>query len=359
MLKIGTSLIAGAMIAAIGCSVATEDTASSSAAAITEAGEFQLIVVPPAQALDWSTPNALAQSAVVSEAFAKVQKWTGVVTHPHPVGHVHVRMDCGDVTIPLTGQTGAGSDFTGALDGLGSMFHTFPGALDSTADVEPDVRRRFETGNVTMMTFKITMDQCRHLRGFFDEYVNSGAVKNYGGQYRPRRMEGGGCTAFGTSFLEVGGLLKRSQYTPVWARGLKIGIGRISDVFGSGEYNYGSYLTTRNADGTVSAWPEGKAMKVQSGAIRIGSPWLDAWSGDNDAETNVDPENQPNVVPVTLHDPQLMANSIEEIYARGGGEALGRTWTTKAVGMAHVLETDATGATVQPYRDMQDDLYKD
>ena len=357
---VALSVVAG-FVGTVGCASHAAETASSSSAdTASDNGTFDFIVVPPAQDLDWSSPNALAQSAIISEGYAKLQEWSTQVVHAHPVGHVHVRMSCGDVNIPLTGQTGAGSDFTGALDGLGSMFHTFPGRLDDTDEVRPDVERRFQTGQIKMLSFKITKDTCKHLRGFFDEYVNTGAVKNYGGQYRPRRMEGGGCTAFGSAFLDVGGLLPRSQYTPIWARSLKIGVGRISDVFGDGAYRYGSLLTTRNDDGTLSTWPKGQPIKVQQSAIRpVGSPWLNAWAGDGDHEYNADPDHQPDVVPTTLLDPQLMAHYIEGVFANGGGAALGRTWTAKTVGQAQVLETDATDARVKPYMDTEEDLYKD
>lgn len=322
-------------------------------------GTITVWVIPPAKGLDWSTPNQLTLSTVKSKAQGEINKQLGRVVLPHPIGHLHVSMDCEGLRIPLTGQTGGGSEYVVVFDGMGASFRTFPGALDKYEDVKPDFDARLKSGMIAGLRFKIDQKMCKHMAGFVKEYLKRGAEKKYGGQFRPRRWEGSGCTAFGLAFVEIGGFMKRSEYTPLWAQTLKIGIGRVADYKGTGVYEYGSNLQTLEETGEFVQWPKKREVRVQRKAIAPGSPWLQDWTETNDAGTNPDPANQPNFVPWTIYDTEPMWAFIEDLAERGGGEGMGRTWTVEKDGKATVLVSDARGATPVPYEDTQDDLRKD
>lgn len=322
-------------------------------------GILTIMAIPPAGALDWTTPTTLTKTSVASKVKGELNKQLGRVVLPHPIGHLHVKMSCDGVEIPLTGQTGGGSEYATLLDGVGASLRIFPGMLDKPEGVQPDVDARFKSGKIAGMNFKISGKMCKHLKGYLDEYVKRGAHNFYGGQFRPRRWEGAGCSAFGVSFIEVGGLLRRSLYTKTFARSLFIGLGRITDFAGSGEYKYGSNLTAYDGNGAFVQWPKGVNVKVLNEPIKPGSPWLKAWTDDKDASANVAPNEQPNQIPWTIYDPELMFNWIQSFHAAGGGDAFGRKWTTSTKGAARFVETDATDAVPQPWEDAQDDLNLD
>lgn len=327
--------------------------------AASDTGVLSMLIIPPEASLDWSSPNSLIRSSAISKLQGEINKRLGHVNKPHPIGHLMIRMVCPGVSIPLTGMTGGGSEFASAFDGLGATFRTFPGYLDDSSEVAPDISRRRSSGRIATLNFRITTEMCHHLAGFLAEYKAHGADQRYGGQYRPRRFEGGGCSSFALAFIEVGGLLKRSQFTPVFARELHIGIGRIADYQGSGVYAYGSNLTARDETGATNYWPKGASLRVQLGAISPQSPWLASWADSDDARTNPVPSEQPDLVPWTIYDPELVWNFAKSLHQAGGGDALGRNWTVSSDLNSVVLETDATDATPEPYLDPQDDLRLD
>ena len=322
-------------------------------------GVISILVIPPSTPLEWTSPQKLSKSSVRSKLQGELDKNLGLVTLPHPIGHLMVEMKCGAATIELTGQTGGGSEYSSALDGFGASFRTYPGALDVTAHIQPDVDARKKSGKIAAMNFKISGAMCKHMAGFLDEYKQKGAHKFYGGQFRPRRFEGAGCSAFGLAFVEIGGFIKRSMYTPTWAKTVVVGIGRVSDVLGTGKYAYGSNLQAPDSEGELIQWPKGKPMLVQKAAISPASPWLRDWYDERDASTNVSPNEQPNRIPWTIYDPESIFNFIKAVGEQGGGQAMGRTWTTRMEEKAVIIESDARDAQPVPYLDQEDDLRKD
>ncbi len=330
-------------------------------------GVLTIIAIPPPVTLDWSTPNKLMLTSAEGKVKGIFNSKLKRVGAAHAVGHLMVSMKCDGVEIRTTGQTGGGSEYATAIEGVGASFREFPGFLDDPDKVQPDLDLRHKSGMVGEMNFKITGKMCKHLAGFLQEYKDKGADKRYGGQYRPRRFEGAGCSSFGLAFVEVGGLLRRSLYTPMWAHSLDVGIGRVSKVINDtitftasdGIYKYGSNLRSYDDQWkTKDTWPKDTDLLVQKDPTRPGSHWLSHWSDDQDASTNVK-AGQPNTIPWTIYDPQLIYNFIRDLAAKQGGTALGRTWTAAKNGAAPVIETDATDATAQAYVDPEDDLMKD
>ncbi len=380
--KFGTLSLLAVLVscktAGTGATVRDEDSGSPGVAA-EEGGTISILVIPPAANLSWASPNALfmasAASKLIGTTFTKsIFGSTKKAAFPHPIGHLHVQMDCANgVSIPLTGQTGGGTEYASLLDGVGASFRIFPGRLDVTADAMPDVNLRKQSGKIATMRFKISAAMCKHMAGFVAEYRRRGAEKLYGGQFRPRRFEGSGCSAFGLAFVELGAFMKRSEYTEKFSQNVNIGLGRISNVGGhmtdqslaqkgTADYKYGSNLISYDGIGAFSKWPKDQPVVVMAdptGAIRPMSGWMKEWNDDRDASTNQMPGKQPNMIPWTIYDPQLVYEWIQSVYAAGGGASLGRTWTTAKDGNSNVIETDALDAVPQPYYDPTDDLRKD
>ena len=357
---VATSFTLGALVAAPGCASADRADPSAlgeSSAAVTAAGELTLIVAPPESALDWSSPGSLARTAAAADAAGEAHRLRGEVGENLSVGHVYVRMRCGDTSIETTGQTLVGSALRGGLmgsfDGAGTLFHRYSGRLNETAAAEADIEKRTRSGRVRFLSFRIRKDTCVHLRGFLDEYVARKAYEVYGAPYRPRRWEGAGCTAFGLAFVEIGGLLRRLQYTSSWARQVRVGTARIADVGGDGLYEYGSNLRSPGA-----VWPGATAIRVSKWPVSPFSSLLSAWESSEDVRANVDAA-QPNAVPLTLYDTQLMTAFIDRIHGAGGGSALGRSWAVRNEGAAPGLVAEALDAVHAPYEDAVDDLNAD
>src|SRR5580692_8488539 len=78
------------------------------------AGKLTLYAIPPSAPLDWSTPNNLLGSVLTSSSAGSALVAAGDAVMTHEIGHVNFELDCGDESIPLTGQTGGGDDWQAA-----------------------------------------------------------------------------------------------------------------------------------------------------------------------------------------------------------------------------------------------------
>jgi hypothetical protein len=171
------------------------------------AGTLTVYAIPSPRGIDWSTPKTLTWSA------ARNNMSPGT----HKIGHANIHLRCAtadgddrDYEI-LTGMTTGEDDPTMRLlkqegYGLGILFATVPGRLESTAEVSTDLHHRFETGNVNFLQFAINPTTCARLADYATEYQARGYDQAYGLPNRPRHGEGAGCTAFAASFLELAGL---------------------------------------------------------------------------------------------------------------------------------------------------------
>src|SRR5512140_3368543 len=86
------------------------------------AGKLTIYAISPPVALDWSTPNKLLGSVLASRGAAANVVSSGEAAITHSIGHVNVQLDCGEYSIPLTGQTDqGGADWQAASDGAGLL----------------------------------------------------------------------------------------------------------------------------------------------------------------------------------------------------------------------------------------------
>lgn len=335
-------------------------------------GWLVIYVIPPPGPINWATPADITASAIVNRDLAKENIKAGRAFYGHPIGHLHVEMQCSKdgktETIPLTGMTSDDESWTAAGDGLGILLRDYPGRLDQMKSkdgkggkikVQIDLsNRKSATGYLGIMRFPITWAECTHLRGYYGSYVGQGAFNHYGSQFRPRgftgatgRHEGGGCSAFGVSFIDVAGLLPRPTMTSKWARQLLLGKSLIANV-GGGPYPYGSNLIASVA-GFLWTWPVNRAVPVVAGPINAlqNRPWY------TPAEFAAS-----QVVPLTLYDPELIYNDLSALWvnAKAGVQ---NGWKASLDVKARVIERDRgacpPGPNLKPFIDKVHDLNED
>jgi hypothetical protein len=365
--------------AGIACQSTDDDGVSSESAlgvacACDVAGKLTLYAIPPAVSLDWSSPNKLLKSTAASMVAGKLLVSSGKAALGHEVGHVNLELDCGDLSIPLTGQTGGGSEWKSGVDGLGVLLRDFPGSLTEVPgsdhdDMVRDIERREASGLLTRITFTVNRAMCARLKSFHDEYVARGAYVHYSGLDRARRFEGAGCAIFGAGFVDVGGLLRRSLFTPAWARSVFIGSSRYSNFLGRDAfYAFGSNTVARDADGKSWVWPRGVNIPASTFIPRFpGSSTYDTWSGPEDKSLNLPslPPELQTKVPFSIYDPQLMAEWAENVWQeatqKGSADAFGVKWKASTVNNVHEVTYDASCVAPQTiaFDADNDDLYKD
>jgi hypothetical protein len=313
-------------------------------------GWLLLYIIPPPGPIDWTTPSDLTASFIVNRDQAAANVKAGRAFVGHPIGHVHVEMECKKdketETIPLTGMTSDEESLGQAGDGLGTLLRDYKGRLDQmkgkdgqggkTRMLNDLSNRKSATGYLGIMRFPITWAECAHLRAYYDDFNRQGAFNHYGSQFRPRGYvkasgfhEGGGCATFGVSFLDVAGILPRPTMTKKWARQQLIGTSLIADVGGGGSYPYGSNLIA-TVGATIYTWPVNKGIRAGKAPINSlkDRPWY------TPAELAA-----LTVVPLTLYDPELMYNDLSSLYvnAKAGSN---NGWKASLDVKARVIELD-------------------
>jgi hypothetical protein len=318
-------------------------------------------LIPPGVDLDWGGPNRLMNSAARSMVAGMTAKSGGYVGLGHEIGHVNVSLDCGEYSVPLTGQTGGGDELKSSIDGFGMLLRTFDGQMNETPEGErddtiKDIDLRQKNGLLAQASFLVNEATCKRVKSFHDEYIARGAYKRYGGDFRSRRFEGGGCAIWGSDVLDVTGMLRRSQFAPIWTQSVMVGNARFRTAGGYGPYFPGSNLVFRGADGNSVLWPKGKAIETSSSPLFPGSMTLKDWTGPEDTYQ----------LPFSIFDPNLMNKWAEKVWADaqahgGSAESLEASWTAGTVGKAHEITTDAHCTQPQsiPFDQDNDDLFKD
>ena len=362
------------------CAATTDGDAEQGAGALTAgarcgtpAGTLTIMAIPTTNDLDWTTPNTLIRTALRESGTEADLVKRGLAGTEHFIGHTLVQLDCGDLSIPLTGQTGGGDEWKTVGDGFGAMFRDFPGTLnefpgEANTKTLRDVELRTQSGHLLRMSFEVNRATCLRLHAYHDEYVRRGAYKHFVPSARPRRFEGGGCAGFGASFIDVADLLPRSQYTPLWAKTVLVGQHRFADFLGSGTYRSGSNLLAKTSSGAVVTWPRDVGIPArQLGVVVPLGATLDHWTGPEDDAFDIPnlPTELRSSIPLTIYDPQMIARWVDATWqlANGLGKVtkLGRSWTANMVGGAREIITDATCTSTPtgPFESDRDDLYED
>jgi hypothetical protein len=176
--------------------------------------ELGLYFIPSPFGIDWSTPSSLAVTAAKNKFSFK----------SHFMGHVWVEIKCGDKH-ELTGMVAAKPDYLNQIliqqKGLGVLYHSFDGRLETKFDIEVERRDLYKEGRINFVKFNLNQKQCSRVFQYATEYRKLNVGKYYGLANRPRWGEGSGCSAFGASFVDVLNILDQDMKMS-WSQSVKI-----------------------------------------------------------------------------------------------------------------------------------------
>lgn len=170
--------------------------------------------------LNWKSPRTLARSTLRGfflDAFTP---------NRNAMGHASIEFNC---TLP----DGKPWKFHGATTmadlkegrqlllkkkiGLGLLFHGFHGRVETTEEIDSRIERlSHRKDRVRKLTYRIRPEQCALAREYETQFAARGGYAHYGLANRPRYGEGGGCTAYAVSFLDVLGVLTSEERA--WTR---------------------------------------------------------------------------------------------------------------------------------------------
>lgn len=176
------------------------------------ADHLTLHFYPTPYGINWKSPGKLARTVI----------WNRLAKEGRKIGHVSVEVECGK-----SGESGYEKILAGMVEddqnisfqdllfkhkyGFGILFYDFRGYMENESDLASELSRRSAKGNLSILQVEINPNTCRRLLDYHREYQQLGYDKHYGLVNRPRYREGGGCSAFGASFLDVAGVLD-----PTW-----------------------------------------------------------------------------------------------------------------------------------------------
>lgn len=169
---------------------------------------------PPPHPYKWRSPHSLLISTV-RNYYSKSKKVPRRI-----LGHMVIELRK-DTAVFLTGMVS--DEISGMKNllfkekiGLGVLFRLVKGHMEKTKLVESELQMRTELGKAVFITFKLNDSAYNYLLSFVDSFKLKGYDTLYNGFNLPRSGKGGGCTAFGISFLELINALP-AEYCDSWA----------------------------------------------------------------------------------------------------------------------------------------------
>lgn len=183
--------------------------------------ELTLYFYPSPYGIDWSNPRGLTRSAVLNQ-FSR---------DGHSIGHVHIELKA-----PAKSTASPPRLATGMIQrshseerallflrniGLGILFHDFQGAIEETEKAAAEIERRCRKGTASFLRFLIGAETHARALAYVREFTERGDCAHYGLPNRPLHGEGGGCTAFGASFLEITGLMEE-EFLRNWTQRIRV-----------------------------------------------------------------------------------------------------------------------------------------
>lgn len=175
--------------------------------------EFTLYVFKSPKGVDWSNPKNLALSIVKNEIYKYF------TSNDRLLGHVAIELNCGEKKL-LTGmRSERGENRRMVLSegsGYGVLFHVFPGALETREKLETEIKRKQTSGEVHAIRYTINSAQCEKMWQHYESHLKNLGELNYGFPLNTLAGEGGGCSAFGVSFLQVSNL-HNPEHLKAWS----------------------------------------------------------------------------------------------------------------------------------------------
>lgn len=174
-----------------------------------------LYFIPSPSGMDWSSPSALAWSALKNK----------ISFQSRFMGHVFVELKCGEER-EITGMVGQNFDYLRQLlinnRGLGILYHSFEGRLEDAIEIDQEIKELSASGErLNFVSFNVNQNNCQRLMTYLKEYRGKNIGRYYGLSNRPLYGEGAGCSAFGASFVEVAGLMD-TDIKAAWSNSVNI-----------------------------------------------------------------------------------------------------------------------------------------
>lgn len=178
-----------------------------------------LFFTPSPLGFDWSNPQGVAFSAVKNKLTFKRRF----------MGHVYIAVKGmttqGEMIEFVTGMVAKKLDAVPRLlfqgFGMGILFHSFDGHLESKQEVWPEISKYAEQGNLSYLQIKLNTKAIDQLNNYYQAFKENNLFNYYGFVNRPLCGEGGGCSAFGASFLTALGIMEE-EWKKSWTNKIRI-----------------------------------------------------------------------------------------------------------------------------------------
>lgn len=171
-----------------------------------ENAKLTLYFIPSPFGLNWESPSKLARTIIINKYSFK----------PRFMGHVNIDIqfqnEQGEKEHILTGMVASNLNAVPLLlkkkIGLGILWHSFPGRLETKEELIPELDNYKKTGKrINFMRWNISHKAAQKLADYYEHFKQNQIDKFYGLVNSPLHGEGSGCSAFGASFLSTAGLL--------------------------------------------------------------------------------------------------------------------------------------------------------
>lgn len=168
--------------------------------------KLTLFFIPSPFGLNWCSPSSLARTIVLNKYSFKSRF----------MGHVNIELEFlnkdGEKNYLLTGMVAKKLNAVELLlkkhMGLGILWHSFPGRLETKEELVPELEGYMKTGKrLNFITYNIDHETAQKLYDYYEMYEQHQIYNFYGLVNSPLHGEGSGCSGFGASFLSVAGLL--------------------------------------------------------------------------------------------------------------------------------------------------------
>jgi hypothetical protein len=164
---------------------------------------FTIYAFKSSVGVNWKSPKALAASVVKNEALSYING------NDRLLGHVSIKINCGGRELVTAMTSRSGETKRTVLkehSGLGVLFHIFPGELEGPEKLNPEIAKKRKKGSIQSATYLISDQACEAMFDHYENFLINGGTHNYGFPLDTLNGEGGGCSAFGVSFLQKAGI---------------------------------------------------------------------------------------------------------------------------------------------------------
>ncbi len=240
---------------------------------------LRFCIYPSPFGVDWRSPHHLARSVALNTLSFR----------PRTIGHVAVELVSPVIRQRwFTGMTAKrfSDDRNAVLKdqfGLGIVFHSVEGKMETPDHLDPERQKRLKSGHFSVIEFEIKELAAVRVDHYLSEYQNQGLYRWYGLPNRPRYREGGGCSAFAVSVLEIAGLMKREFYTH-WQLSRRVP----ADFLGNAHHKVPVWkLLSQNRKTLAWASPHQPGLEIQFWDPDCMHRWvLNEWSNPKNPQEN-------------------------------------------------------------------------